>query len=367
MKNKGFTLIEMLVSFVLSIVLIIILFQLILNLKEVYMSSGIKSELLNKQNIITNKIYKDLKEKQVISLEECEPALVCVNLNFSDGTTKTIKADEIDKTIEYDDYKIKLNNGSYFGNININTNSYGGKDNLIDIKIPVYNYLFKNTDFGINILYTYDSNLVLNNIHNASYEKIESYTRLPYIKTDGYQRITLDYIPKTTTEIRLDIKLIENDLTRTTDTQNRNIIGQSGTDTNKFNINFGSTINQYNQIYYWLDKGSDSSPSRYKKYDNITNRSTMIVKSGTATFQGETITVETKTADNQTNMILFGTSGGTFNKYYAYIYSFQVYENDELIMSLIPAKSNENNAIGMYDVLNNNFYTSDGSRSFIYE
>lgn len=367
MKNKGFTLIEMLVSFVLSMVLVIILFQLILNLKEVYMSSGIKSELLNKQNIITNKIYKDLNEKQVINMENCDSTLVCINLSFSDGTTKTLKADEINRTIEYDNYKIQLDNGSYFGNISISSYSQIAIQNFIDIKIPVYNYLFKGTDFGINIIYEYNSDVVTNNVHNIDYEKIDSYTRIPYVRTDGRQKIVFDYTPKTTTEIRLDIKLTENSLTQTTNTQNRNIIGQNGTDSNKFNVNFGSALAQYKQIYYWVDKGSDISPSRYKNYDVVTNRSIMTVKSGEATFQGETITVETKTSDNQVSMVLLGTNSGTFNKYDTKIYSFQVYESDELIMSLIPAKRNSDNVIGLYDVLNNDFYTSNGSYGFIYE
>ena len=70
-NNKGFTLVEMLVSFTLSMILIIILFQLIINLKDVYMSSGLKTELLNKQNLMENKIYNDLLNRQVTSIDNC--------------------------------------------------------------------------------------------------------------------------------------------------------------------------------------------------------------------------------------------------------------------------------------------------------
>ena len=63
-NNKGFTLVEMLVSFTLSMILVIILFQLIINLKDIYMSSGMKTELIKKQYLMTNKIYTDLKKKK---------------------------------------------------------------------------------------------------------------------------------------------------------------------------------------------------------------------------------------------------------------------------------------------------------------
>ena len=52
MKNKGFTVVEMLSAFTLSSIIIIILFQLIINLKELYMSSGIKTELLTDVSVV---------------------------------------------------------------------------------------------------------------------------------------------------------------------------------------------------------------------------------------------------------------------------------------------------------------------------
>ena len=78
-NNKGFTLVEMLVSFSLSMILIIILFQLIINLKDVYMTSGIKTELLNKQYLMTTKIYDD----RVEVLNGCEKQIV-----YKDENTK---------------------------------------------------------------------------------------------------------------------------------------------------------------------------------------------------------------------------------------------------------------------------------------
>ena len=167
MNNKGFTLVELLVSFVLSMIIVIILFQLIINLKEVYMSSGVKTDLLNKQNLITNKIYSDLLDKTVSSISNCADSNICINFIFSDGISKKIIADESSKTLSYDDYVIKLDSNSYFNNVYINTKESGvndGYNRLLNVNIPIYNDLFDDTDFGINIVYMYNSDLVSNSV-----------------------------------------------------------------------------------------------------------------------------------------------------------------------------------------------------------
>lgn len=161
-NNKAFTLVEMLVSFSLAMVLVIIMFQLIINLKELYMSSGIKTELLNKQYLMTNKIYKDLIEKKAINIDNCNNTSICIQFTFQDGTVKRLEVDELNKTLTYDDYTIKLSNKSYFGAMNINTYFSITNNKIFNANIPIYNDLFKNTDFGINIVYPYKDTEVVN-------------------------------------------------------------------------------------------------------------------------------------------------------------------------------------------------------------
>ena len=161
-NNKGFTLVEMLVSFTLSMVLIVILFQLIINLKELYVASGIKTELLNKQYLITNKIYTDLNEKKVTKIENCEDSPVCVEFTFTDGNTKKIEVDKTTKTLKYDGYIIKLKNDSEIKTININTTDSESNKNIFNVNIEIKNNQFNNTNFGINIVYPYNKLQVAN-------------------------------------------------------------------------------------------------------------------------------------------------------------------------------------------------------------
>lgn len=203
--------------------------------------------------------------------------------------------------------------------------------------------------------------------------KVDSrYTRLDYIKSTGTQYIILDYKAKTNTEIRLDIEFIENE-NLNSDSANNNIIGkETYNDVNAmFNINFGVQVTQKKEIFYWVDKNYGyGGEIKEKTYSSVTPRSTMTVKSGSATFQGVTIEVATKTSDNTENMVLLGNFNTTqnkvvaFNRYDAKVYGFQIYEGETLVRNFVPYK--KNNEAGLYDLVNNKFYTSDGTGPFEY-
>lgn len=165
-NNKGFTLVELLVSFTLSMILVIIMFQLIINLKEIYQMSGIKTELLNKQYLMTNKIYTDLTEKNLIQISKCDTEIQnCISLTFSNGDIKNFYADSTNGIISYDDYTIKLSNNSYISEVSINVEgsiNEEGSNRILTIKVPVYNDLFKDENLGINIVYTYNDSDIIN-------------------------------------------------------------------------------------------------------------------------------------------------------------------------------------------------------------
>ena len=369
-NNKGFTIVELLSTFILSSVIMILLFQLIINLKEIYQSSGMKTDMLNKQYIITNKIYTDLNEKKAVQINNCNSSLLCVDFTFSDGSTKRFEADDIEKTIAYDNTVIKLNSGSYFDDISITTTDLQTDENIFNINVPIYNTLLKNENFGINIVYTYNKNEITNNYGTKIIPPLTQYTYIPYIQSNGRQYINLDYKAKTTTEIRLDIEFIENDNTNKSNKTNGIIqqINRNNNDNNTFSINFGSQDTQKNTIFYWTDKVYVDGEVQIhaKTYSSVLGRSTMIVKSGSATFQNETIETDIKTGDNTGTLGILGTSTSTFNRYDAKIYSFQIYEGNKIIKHMIPAKRNSDNKIGLYDIITNTFYQSNGAADFTY-
>ena len=55
-KRNGFTVVELIVSFSLTLVIAVFLFQIIINLKNLYTNSVIKTELVNMQSLISREI-----------------------------------------------------------------------------------------------------------------------------------------------------------------------------------------------------------------------------------------------------------------------------------------------------------------------
>lgn len=68
------------------------------------------------------------------------------------------------------------------------------------------------------------------------------------------------------------------------------------------------------------------------------------------------------------SMFMFGrnTWSGLANQFYGKIYYLKIYEAGVLVRDFIPCK-NPSNVIGMYDTVNDVFYTNAGSGEFLYE
>lgn len=145
MKNqKGFSIIELIVSFSVCLVIAVILFQIVISLRELYEQSGLTTELLNKQNIIVDKIYDDILSVGLESASSC--GTYCVEFKFKNASIKTFKYESA--KLFYDDYVTNLNNGVTVGNISINT-----QNNVVSIQLPITHKLFPKDNFDIQIVH----------------------------------------------------------------------------------------------------------------------------------------------------------------------------------------------------------------------
>lgn len=156
--KKGFTTVELVVSFSLISVMLIILFQLVITIRNIYFEAGIKTELLSKQALFVSKINKDLVQKGVLDLSSC--GTDCVEIIFKDGVKKRIVVDTINNVLRYDNFASELAADSYFGVPNIvfevTYESYDEYDSYFHIQVPVINDLY-DEDFGLDILYQFNS------------------------------------------------------------------------------------------------------------------------------------------------------------------------------------------------------------------
>ena len=161
LNRKGFTVVELVLSFSVSTIVIVLLFQLLISLKDLYNSSGIKTELFLKQSTISEKINSEFESKTIISVTDC--GVDCIVFNFMDGTNSELSINREHSLFNYGDYTTKLVKDSYYANPevefyrnieNINNNI----DSLILINIPIYYDSYEEENFGINIVYQYNSN-----------------------------------------------------------------------------------------------------------------------------------------------------------------------------------------------------------------
>lgn len=161
-NNRGFTILELIVSFTLGMIIMFFLFEIILTLKELYVSSGTKTELLMKQAIISRNMNDEFENKQVKMVLKC--GANCLTFIFEDNSSSTLKIDTTNGTFQYGNYKIKLTTGTSFGNVEVKNNSIEGvaenkKNAYLAIHIPVYNKLLKNVDYGATVVYQYDNRI----------------------------------------------------------------------------------------------------------------------------------------------------------------------------------------------------------------
>lgn len=87
MNNKGFTVVELLASFTLTMIIVVFLFEIVLELKDVYTSDAIKTKILSQNALIATALNKKLNSGIITascSERDC-------GITYSDSTIDIIK------------------------------------------------------------------------------------------------------------------------------------------------------------------------------------------------------------------------------------------------------------------------------------
>lgn len=160
MKNKGFTLVELITTFALTAVIVILLINIIVVIRNIYSKTNIKTELYINQSNLSNAMNKKIDKDNLDSYEECNDENFCYIFNFIDN--ESVKLTISDTNIKFGDYVYKLGSGVTVDNPSVTTEYISDvesdkNNSFLVIKIPIKHKLYPNTDFGINLVYQYDS------------------------------------------------------------------------------------------------------------------------------------------------------------------------------------------------------------------
>ncbi len=160
MNKKGFTVVELLTTFVLISIVATLLISLSISLSKMYENTSTKTQLYYKQSIISKDLNESFLLKSVSQITNCGDK--CLMVVYTDGSSKRIQIENTVITIGDNVYDIVKN--STIGNVNIDLiysplpQSYKA-DTILNIKIPI-TYKGGDSDFGINFVYQFNRQLV---------------------------------------------------------------------------------------------------------------------------------------------------------------------------------------------------------------
>lgn len=178
MNKKGFTVLELIVSFTLAITIGFFLLRITTVVQELYTNTYIKTNIISRQNIITERMYDDFLYNDVKVALKCGQN--CIRFIFSDNTEKLFLIDE--NTFRWGDFTLKLKDGSKYKNVevknqkNLSNNEFNNA--LLSIKIPIINNAIKDEEFITNIVVPYNANNVYMDDLNLNNDNYEYYIKL---------------------------------------------------------------------------------------------------------------------------------------------------------------------------------------------
>ena len=165
MSKKGFTVIEILASFSIALTILIVLFNVVIIMKDnLGKVNAMTNTLVEKDNLSYN-INKRLKEKELASLTTCNEGDKCYLFTYSDSTSDKLVYNSSDKTITFNNYTFDITDdmnveqpiiNEYYDTMSSTT--YNG---YFILNIPI---VLDNHDYSINIIKYYNSNNVIINI-----------------------------------------------------------------------------------------------------------------------------------------------------------------------------------------------------------
>ncbi len=169
MNKKGFTVLELILAFTLTTIVVVYLMQIISLVHAMYISNNQKTEALIKQSNIMDQIYRDLDEKTLRSISTCEPNCSTLTLTFTTGESKTISINNNQKIVKYGDYAVQYDSNMKIENIQTSNTTFKNDegevmgsnlyDAILQIKIPIS---INESSYDINAVYQY--NTTLNNV-----------------------------------------------------------------------------------------------------------------------------------------------------------------------------------------------------------
>lgn len=171
MNKKGFTTVEVVISFALVVIILISITAIVVNYRDKVTNEQIMTQLFDYKNSLTKIVYDDIVIGEYQNIGRCTNDLFCVNFIKKDGTLVPLKRIVVDNDttglkrgiyLEYKGIKYmlpdsdlnqtvvsnNLNQDNYYSTINDFIITTDDNNNLYSVTIPIYHRVL---DYKLNI------------------------------------------------------------------------------------------------------------------------------------------------------------------------------------------------------------------------
>jgi len=161
-NNKGFTVVELLASFVLTMVIVVFLFEIVLELRNVYINESVRTEVINKNAVVANSVNKLLEDKSITGVNCTGSACTITTVKSVTSETATTDVTEIsvsNNTVTINKQKIVFPDKTKLTNISLTKNGPLSTDLNADNSIIKIGYDIESADLNktieFRLVYTY--------------------------------------------------------------------------------------------------------------------------------------------------------------------------------------------------------------------
>lgn len=184
------------------------------------------------------------------------------------------------------------------------------------------------------------------------------YQQVEYIESTGTQYIDTGVIPTSNTTLEATIQFTK-DYTNTTE---KALSGITGDGAERLTFGYVSTVSTTN-FYIGIANVNHTSNVAFdtKKHKFI------LQGNGTWSIDNQQGTINVDNLQTSRSIFVFARNNKTvidaFSK--MRLFSYKIYDENLLLLNLIPCYRKSDNVIGMYDLVNNVFYTNSGTGTFL--